>query len=216
MQTPQTKNPQNQQIPQSDNITIPIKYAQVFPLSQPPSADVNQIHKSQLDIEPISNIQGPPSSSSQPIKQNLKVQHSQGSTNKMVGQDSIMKSPVISPEQLKAKAIEDQKALEEKKKAIQKSEKLKETKLFLDDFLQAEDFFTDMVPDSYKEENKFRVLSDSSWYIQDDFVFSIEPKEWDNEDCFDYYKIIENLELFFSINDTNRRETNSNRFTPSL
>eukprot|EP00347_Sterkiella_histriomuscorum_P011988 403370324 len=225
MQTPQTANSQNQQIPLSNNITIPLYDAQVNPLSHPPSADVNQSKKSQSDIEPFLNIQGPPSPSSQPIEQNLKVVQSQSSTNKMVGQDAIKIPPEISTEQLKAEAIADQKALEEKKKAledqeklIQKYEKLKEMKPFLDDFLQAEDFFTDVVPDNFKEGSKFRVLFNSlqsnSWYIQDDFIFSIEPKEWDNEDYFDTKKVKDNIELFFKIEDDNiyTGTTNSNRF----
>eukprot|EP00347_Sterkiella_histriomuscorum_P008497 403344873 len=139
----------------------------------------------------------------------------------MVNQDTIKKSSVVSPVQLKANAIADQKALKEKKKdpeeqkkVIQKSEKLKEMKPFINDFLQAEDFFTDVVPNSFKEESKFRVFSDSSWYIQDDFVFTIEPKEWDNKDYFDYNKVDKNLELFFTIDDKNIhiQKTSSNRF----
>eukprot|EP00347_Sterkiella_histriomuscorum_P016414 403353275 len=126
----------------------------------------------------------------------------------MVGQDTIKKSLVISHEQLEAKVIADQETLEEQKKALKqqekafyKIEKLKEMKPFIDDFLQAEDFFTDVVSDSYKEESKFRVFSDSSWYIQDDFIFNIEPKEWDNKDYFDINKVNKNLELFFCIDD---------------
>eukprot|EP00347_Sterkiella_histriomuscorum_P008101 403346368 len=205
MQTPQIENSQNQQIPLSDNITIPLQDQHVNPLSQPPSADVNQSQKSHLDIEPLLNVQGPLSSNHH-IEQNLKVQESQSSTNKMEDQETIKKSSVVSPEQLKAKVIADQKALEEKKKAleeqenaIQKSEKLKEIKPFLDDFLQAEDFFTDVVPNSFKEESKFRVFSDNSWYIEDNFVFNIEPKEWDNQDYFEIDKVRDNLELFFTI-----------------
>eukprot|EP00347_Sterkiella_histriomuscorum_P013921 403362846 len=207
MQTPQTENSQNQQIQLSDNITIPLKNAQVIPLSQPPSEDVNQSQKSHLDIEPLLNIQGPPSSSSQPIEQNQIVQQSQSSTNKMVGQDTTKKAFVVQPEQQKAEVIADQKALEEKtkafeeqEKAIQKSEKLKKMKPFLDDFLQAEDYFSDVVPDSYKEESKFRVFP-SRLYIQDNFVISIEPREWDNEDFFDINKVNENLEIFINNDD---------------
>eukprot|EP00347_Sterkiella_histriomuscorum_P001968 403369975 len=208
MQTPQIENSQNQQIPLSDNITTPHQDVQDISLSQPLSVDVNQSQKSHLDIEPLLNVKGP-SSSSHLIEQNLIVQQFQSSTNKMVGQDTIKKSSIVSPEQLKANVTVDQKALEEKKKppkvyqkAILRSEKFKEMKPFIDDFLQAEDFFTDVVPDSYKEESKFRVFSDNlrynSWYIQDNLVFNIEPKEWDNEDYFDDEKILENLELFFS------------------
>eukprot|EP00347_Sterkiella_histriomuscorum_P007898 403347139 len=209
MQTPQIENFQDKQIPLSDNITKPLQDAQDIPLSQSPPADANQSKKSHLDIEPFLNVQGP-SSSSHHIEQNIKVVQFQSSTNKMVDQDTIKKSPEISHEQLEAKVIADQKALEEKKKAleeqekaIQKSEKLKKMKSFLDDFLQAEDFFTDVVPDSYQEGSKFRVLSQTSCYIEENFVFSIEPKEWENKDCFDFDKIDESLELFFTIEDDN-------------
>eukprot|EP00347_Sterkiella_histriomuscorum_P018376 403345736 len=142
----------------------------------------------------------------------------------MVGQDTIKKFSLVLPEQFTANVIADQetlqeknKAFEEQEKAVQISEELIQIKPFLDDFLQAEDYFTDVVPDSYKEGSKFRVLSRgfqyNSWYIQDDFLFNIEPKEWDNEDFLDNDKVRENLELFFSFDENfNIKETSSNQF----
>eukprot|EP00347_Sterkiella_histriomuscorum_P008787 403343754 len=159
MQTTQTENSQNQQIPLFEDITIPDEEPLLNPLSQPPSDDANLSQISQLDIEPLLSIQGPPSSFSQPIEQNLIFIQSQSYTNKALDQETITKSFLVSPKQFTAKAIADQKDLEEKnkafeeqEKAIKKSEKLKEMKPFIDDFLQAKDFFTDVVPDSYKEE----------------------------------------------------------------
>eukprot|EP00347_Sterkiella_histriomuscorum_P008500 403344864 len=178
MQTPQTQNSQDQWIGLSDNITIPLQEAQVIPLSQSPSVDVNSSQRSHLDIEPLLNVQGPPSSSSHHIEQNQIVQPLHSSISKMKDQDNINNSYEFGEEYFEEKKI----TFEEQEK------KLKEMKPFLNDFFLAEDYFFDVVHDSYKEGSNLRVLSDRSFYIQDDFVFNIEPKEWDNEEYFDIDK----------------------------
>eukprot|EP00347_Sterkiella_histriomuscorum_P023097 403335961 len=114
----------------------------------------------------------------------------------MEDKESMKTSQVLSPEEIKAMAA--QKALEEKEKAVRKLEKLKEMKTFFEDFHQADDYFKDVVPQRENEESKFRVISDKSWYIEGDFIFNIELKDWEKENCFDKDKINESLELFFS------------------
>eukprot|EP00347_Sterkiella_histriomuscorum_P014275 403361504 len=209
MSSSQAISHQNQIPPTFVNTTLPIPVTVLDnPLGQPESQNVDQSLRSQLDIEPLLHTNGPSSSPSQPIQQNQIVQDFPPSFDKIKDKDNQKVTQIISPEELKA--IEIQKVIEKKKnidkewyekKAIEKIEKLKKMKPFFEDFHKAEDYFVDIVPQKEKIESKIKVLSYRSWYVEGDYIFTIEPNDWKKEkerSFYDSEQTQHSLELFFT------------------
>eukprot|EP00347_Sterkiella_histriomuscorum_P019929 403339764 len=198
MSSQQAISQQNLILPILVNTTLPIPVTvQDNPLGQPESQNVDMSQRSQSDIEPLLDINGPSSSPSQPIQQNLIVEDLSPSLVKIEDKDNQKVTLILSPEELKA--IEVQKAIEKEKKAIEKIENLKKMKPFFEDFYKAEDFFTDIVPQKEKIESKIKVVSNRSWYIEGDYIFTIEPKDWEKEkDYYDSKQTQHSLKRFFT------------------
>eukprot|EP00347_Sterkiella_histriomuscorum_P008970 403343034 len=210
MQSQQATTQQNQIFPNLVNTTLPISVTvQDNPLGQPESQNVDMSQRSQSEIEPLLDINGPSSSPSQPIQQNLVVEDLSPSLDKMEDKDNQKVAQILSPEELKA--IEVQKAIEKEKKAKEKIENLQKMKPFFEDFYKADDFFVDIVPQKEKIESKIKVVSNRSWYIEGDYIFTIEPKDWDKEkDYYDSEKTQQSFELFFTTEIEGQQKTIEN------
>eukprot|EP00347_Sterkiella_histriomuscorum_P008397 403345250 len=194
MSSSQAISKQNQILPNLVNTTLPIPVTvQDNTLGQPESQNIDQSQRSQSDKEPLLDINGPSSSPSQPIQLNQIVEDLPPSLDKMEDQDQQKVAQIHSPEELKA--IEVQKAIEKKQKAREKM------KPFFDDFHKAEDYFVDIVPQKEKIESKIKVLSYRSWYVEGDYIFTIEPNDWKKEkerSFYDSEQTQHSLELFFT------------------
>eukprot|EP00347_Sterkiella_histriomuscorum_P001412 403372132 len=210
MQSQQATTQQNQIFPNLVNTTLPISVTvQDNPLGQPESQNVDMSQRSQSEIEPLLDINGPSSSPSQPIQQNLVVEDLSPSLDKMEDKDNQKVAQILSPEELKA--IEVQKAIEKEKKAKEKIENLQKMKPFFEDFYKADDFFVDIVPQKEKIESKIKVKSFRSWYIEGDYIFTIEPKDWEKEkDYYDSEQTKNSLELFLTSEIEEQEKTTEN------
>eukprot|EP00347_Sterkiella_histriomuscorum_P019350 403341975 len=195
MQIQQPLSQKNQILVNSVNQTLPIQDRLADnPITQPVPQNVDQSLRSQLDIEPLLDLNGPSSSSSQPIQQDI-IDEDQllSSFMQMDGKQSQNISQVLLPEN------ELQKDLEKQNQVFEKAEMVKQMKPFFEDFHNQDDFFMDVVPFKDRFEEKIRIFSDRSWYIEGDYIFNLVPKVWEKESiCFDSKKIKESIELFLT------------------
>eukprot|EP00347_Sterkiella_histriomuscorum_P013718 403363632 len=75
---------------------------------------------------------------------------------------------------------------------------MNKTKRFFLDFLVAEDYFKDEAFDNeVNEKADLKIVSDKSWYVEGNLLFTIEPRDWSELDKYqDPAQVKESLDLF--------------------
>eukprot|EP00347_Sterkiella_histriomuscorum_P014018 403362477 len=92
----------------------------------------------------------------------------------------IQKIALQEKRDLQRKLALERKKVRDDKKAVNNIKKQNKMKTFLDDFYQAEDFFTDVVPEIESKESRISIISRTSWYVEGELLFSIELKDCKN------------------------------------